>query len=102
MNARRPGTPHGRCGSHPHHAEKRMVDRYDYSGGDPRGLGLAIDGDDTLEHTREFVRQRARVRSLTVVAIVEREIDLQDANLQCVARLRAINEDRSGTCPDGP
>src|SRR5262249_52767699 len=30
----------------------------------------------------------------TVVAIVDRKIDLQDANLQCVAGLRAVNEDR--------
>ena len=98
MNARRAGadTPHGGCGSDPHHAEKRTVDRYHHSGGDPRGLGLAIDRDDTLEHTREFVRQRARIRSLTVVTVVDREIDLQDANLQCVAGLRAINEDRPG------
>src|SRR6516162_7428189 len=98
MNARRAGadTPHSRRGSHPHHAEKRTVDRYYHSGSDPRGLGLAIDRDDTLEHTRKCVRQRARVRSLTVVTIVDREIDPQDANLQCVAGLRAINEDRPG------
>ena len=49
-----------------------------------------------MEDTREFVRQRARVRPLTVVAIVDRKIDLQDANLQCVAGLRAVNEDRPG------
>ena len=98
MNARRAGadTPHGGCGSDPHHAEKRTVDWHHHSGGDLCGLGLAIDRDDTLEHTREFVRQRARVRPLTVVAIVDRKIDLQDANLQCVAGLRAVNEDRSG------
>src|SRR5260370_33273279 len=98
MNARRAGadTPHGGCGGDPHHAEKRTVDWHHHSGGDLCGLGLAIDRDDTLEHTREFVRQRARVRPLTVVAIVDRKIDLQDANLQCVAGLRAVNEDRPG------
>ena len=58
------------------------------------GLGLAIDRDDTLEHTRDFIRQRARVRPLTVVAIVDRKIDLQDANLQRVAGLHAVDEDR--------
>src|SRR5215813_4961844 len=98
MNARRAGadTPHGGCGSDPHHAEKRMVDWHHHSGRDLCGLGLAIDWDDTLEHAREFVRQRTRVRPLTVVTIVDRKIDLQDANFQCVAGLRAINEDRPG------
>src|SRR5712671_2206901 len=63
MNARRAGadTPHSWCGSDPHHAEKRTVDWYHDSGGDLCGLGLAIDRDDAPEHTREFVRQRARV-----------------------------------------
>ena len=49
-----------------------------------------------MEHTREFVQQRARIRPLTVVAIVDRKIDLQDANLQCVTGLSAVNENRPG------
>jgi hypothetical protein len=98
MNARRAGadTPHAGCRSDPHHAKKRTVDWHHHSGRDLCDLALAIDRDDTLENTREFVRQRSRVRPLTVVAIVDRKIDLQDANLLCVTGLRAVNEDRPG------
>lgn len=83
-------------GATPITPEKRTVDWHHHSGSDLCGLGLAIDRDDTLEHTREFVRQRAGIRPLTVVVIVDRKIDLQDANLQRVAGLGTVNENRPG------
>ena len=59
------------------------------------GLALAIDRDHALPELRELVRQRAGERTLAVVAVADREIDREDAQLEHVARHRTVDEDRA-------
>ena len=87
---------HGAGRRDAHGAEERAIERHHHAARNLRSLGRAIDRNDALPKGRELLRQRAIVGALAVVAVIDRETDIENAHLEHVAGLGAAHFDRTG------
>ena len=97
VGARLDGRNHspGRRRRDAHHAEERPQ-RQLGAPRKPAHVPFAVQPDDHLFERRKIVRQRAGQRPHIGVAPILAQLDVQDADLQHVARLGASHRDRAG------
>jgi len=96
MHAGRAAADPARVRRKAHDPEERPVDRHHHPARDLSGLSGAIDRDDPVPEGGKFVGQGAGVRPLPIVAPIEGELDVEDADLQHVAGHGAFDFDRAG------
>ena len=78
-----------------HDAEERPVYRHDYAACNFGSLRIAIDWNHALPERRKLLGQRTLIRALTVVAVIDGELHIEDANFKHITGHRAGDSDRS-------
>src|SRR5690242_3905704 len=87
---------HGAGRRDAHGAEEWAIERHHHAARNLRGLGRAIDGNDALPKGGELLRQSPIVGALAVVAVINREADIENTHLEHVAGLGTTHFDWTG------